>query len=636
MIRGWRKLWQRPNLPVYFHQFYCPGQKGEWDNSPTIGSTAEMRLGTWMARDIPNTGMASQIDITGAIHYSNKTLPGQRLALHALKNQYGKKVAADGPMFKSYEVKGDQLIVTLENADDGLVVAETGTNSKGGLAIPTIIPDGADQVKLFYLAGEDRVWHPASAKIDGNKVIVSSPKVKSPRGVSYATGGVGNQPNLYNKALLPTTPFIYFDNKLVTSKDWPTEKLKIAGEKIDPNSIGMVYEYRKMPLLSTQFRENAVLQAGVPVTIWGSAVHPWRQKNDGKAVIKFSFAGVEKTMDVTPGMKEWQVTVPPMKASAEPKTLKVTFSIDGKLIHERVSKGIVIGDVYYVAAPPLGKMEFEPKAKSKGIVRMMANKSKRFSKDSPSRFSVAVSTTPLNRFAAEWKDATGLAAALGHAIGSKTGNPVGIIFMQTKTVRKKGDKEATHPVWLKSWIHPADLNMAPSLMADYKDLGATRPGNKYYDQNARNYIAAWKKYWSDYIPELMKTKRVPDGAAWGSYPMLNASVTSKASEVYNVYVHSFTPAALKGIIFLSSESMVADDQGANFGPELSALANSLKKRFGSDATHFYATAPSKALAPKLTKPSAIKGKSTVIEVNSWDDPAEMMKLVDQVINDAGK
>ncbi|MFK7912199.1 MAG: sialate O-acetylesterase [Akkermansiaceae bacterium] len=635
MIRGWRKLWQRPDLPVYFHQFYCPGQKGEWDNSPSIGSTAEMRLGTWMARDIPNTGMASQIDITGAIHYSNKTLPGQRLALHALKNQYGKKVAADGPMFKSYHVKGDQVIVTLENTDGGLVVAETGTNSKSGLAIPTVIPNGADQVKLFYVAGEDRVWHPAMAKIDGNKVTVTSPKVKSPRGVSYATGGVGNQPNLYNKAMLPTTPFIYFDNKMVTSKDWPTEKLKIAGEKIDPNSIGKVYHYRKMPLLSTQFRDNAVLQAGVPVTIWGSAVHDWGHEADGKAVIKFSFAGTEKTIDVTPGMKEWQVTVPPMKASAELKTLKVTFSIDGELVHERVSKNIVIGDVYYIAAPPSVKFKADSNVKSQGIVRMISNKAKRFSKNSPSRFSVAVSTTPLNRFAAEWADATGLAAAIGRSIGSKTGNPVGIIFMQTKMVKKKGEKEGVNPVRVKSWIHPADLNMAPSLAEDYKDLGATRPGNKYYDENALNYIASWKKYWSSYVPEMIKTKRVPDAVPWGTYPMLNSSVTSDASEVYNVMTHSFTPAALKGIIFISSENLVADDQGANFGPELSVLANSFKKRFGQE-THFYATAPAKSLAPKLTKPASVKGKSTIIEVNKWDDPAAVTELITRVVADVGK
>jgi sialate O-acetylesterase len=204
--------------------------------------------------------MASQIDITGAIHYGNKTLPGQRLAFHALKNHYGKDVVTDGPMFKSYEVKGDELTVTLDHADGGIVVAETGTNSKSGLAIPTVIPNGSDQVKLFYLAGEDCVWHPARiVKIDGNKVTVSSPAVKAPRGVSYATGGVGSQPNLYSQAMLPTTPFIQYDNKLVTKETWPDDPMKIAGVVPDPNAGGLLEEYRKMPLCSTQFRKNAVL-----------------------------------------------------------------------------------------------------------------------------------------------------------------------------------------------------------------------------------------------------------------------------------------------------------------------------------------------------------------------------------------
>ena len=289
----------------------------------------------------------------------------------------------------------------------------------------------------------------------------------------------------------------------------------------------------------------------------------------------------------------------------------------------------MFGDVYYVAAPPSLKVKADPNVKSKGIVRMMANKSKRFSKDRPRRFRVAVSTTPLNRFAAEWTDANGFAAALGHRIGSKTGNPVGIIYMQTKMAKGK-DGKSDNPVRIKSWIHPADLNMAPSLMPDYKDLGATRPGNEYYDANAMNYIKAWEKYWGEYVPAMIKTKSVPDEVPWGTYPTLNASVTSKASEVYNVYVHSFTPAALKGIIFIPSENMVADDAGKNFGPEVTALANSMKKRFGSNDIKFYAALPTKKLAPEITLPSSIKGSSSFIEIDKWNDPEEMMALIEQV------
>jgi hypothetical protein len=225
LIRGWRLKWDNPNLPVYFHQFYCPGppKEGYGKNFPSIEPMSEMRLGAWLARDIPNTGMASQIDIAGAIHYAQKALPGQRLALHALKNQYGKKdVVTDGPMFKSYSVKDDKLTVEFDHAEGGLVVAETETNSNStpsekcdGLATPIIIPDGASKVNLFWLAGEDRVWHPATFKIDGSKVIINSPAVKSPRGVSYGSGGIGFQPNLYNKSLLPTTPFISGQTHLI-------------------------------------------------------------------------------------------------------------------------------------------------------------------------------------------------------------------------------------------------------------------------------------------------------------------------------------------------------------------------------------------------------------------------------------
>ena len=300
LARGWRLRWGRPELPIYFHQFYCPRTPAV--GRPSIDSTAEMRLGTWLARDIPGTGMASQIDITGSIHYWNKAVPGQRLALHALKNQYGKKVVADGPMFKSYEIDGDKLIVSFTHAEGGLVVAETGSNADRrnkqgtGFADPKVIVDGESRVKLFYLADQDRVWHPAAVKIDGDKVVLTSPAVPSPRGVSYGSGGVGFQPNLYNRALLPMTPFIHYDHELVTSATWPDAELKISGAVADPKAAGKKYEWRKMPLLSTQFRDNAVLQAGVPITFWGSALHDHGYEAEGDAIIKFSFAGIEKTI----------------------------------------------------------------------------------------------------------------------------------------------------------------------------------------------------------------------------------------------------------------------------------------------------------------------------------------------------
>jgi len=610
MIRGWRACWDRPELPVYFHQFYCPGRSsGEESPHPSIGSTAEMRLGTAMARDIPHADMASQIDIEGAIHYGHKTVPGRRLARHALKNQYGKDIVANGPMFKSYEVEGDKLIVEFDHADGGLVVAETRTNAVGreegatGFADPKIIPGGEDQVKLFYLADENRVWHPAKVKIDGKRVVLTAPGVKSPRGVSYGTGGVGFRPGLYNRALLPMTPFIQYDHQPVTSRTWPDDPLKIAGYQPDPSEGGKQYEYRKMPLLSAQFRDNAVLQAGRPVTIWGSAVHDWGYEADGEAVITFRFAGIEKVIPVTPGMREWQVTLPAMEPSAKPRTLHVKFEIDGQLVHERIAKNIVFGDVWYVAGAAPRQALGEA---GDGPVRVMTRQAKRTKFRAPSRYSICVSTTPKNRFAAVWRNPDGgIAAALGEQIHAKTGQPVGIVYMNGTDLE------------LKHWIGFDHLQDAPSLAADYKNLAAVKPGNRYYDANARRYVAAWKRYWGDYIPKLMANKFPPDRAQWGSYPSLSATVSSEATQSYNVMVYPFSDSCFKGIIFLAGPAMVEQDRGAHYGEQLAALAASWKDTFAGDDTPFFYTLPGNDLAAKATQPKQIEGAATAVPIDHW-------------------
>jgi hypothetical protein len=576
--------------------------------------------------------MASQIDITGGIHYSTKAVPGQRLALHALKNQYAKVVVADGPMVKAYTIKGDKLIIEFEHAKGGLVVAESYTNYKDkengtGFANPKIIENGDDRVTLFYLADEKRVWHPASMRIDGSKVVVTSPKVKIPRGVSYATAGVGFQPNLYNRALLPMTPFIFYDTEMVTSNTWPDEALQVDGAEIDPNAVGKLNEYRRMPLLSTQFRDNAILQAGKPVTIWGSVRNygEWQPGPEpGKCVVHFEFASIKKTIPVTPEMTEWQVTLPAREATTEPHTLKVSFTVDGELAHQREVRNIIFGDVYYVAAnATLKAPSFAPSGQ---IVRVMRNHSKRSTNKKPSRFSVCVSRTPnsesqpnANRFAARWLDADGVAAAIGHRLAAKSGNPVGIIFMQSKNNPE-----------LKSWIAPDFLKQAPSLMADYEVVGAQYPGNPYYNAAIRRYISDWQTYWGDFIPEMIATKAVPDGKPWGSYPAVASGGDSAATETYNVMVHSFTPTALSGVIFLSGEAMVADE-GANFGPEFSALANCFKAKFG-DVPFIY-TRPNKALAPKITHATGIQGKGTAVEIADW---SEIGAVIDTAISAARK
>jgi len=349
-------------------------------------------------------------------------------------------------------------------------------------------------------------------------------------------------------------------------------------------------------------------------------------------------------------MKEWQVTLPPMKASATPWTLKVSISVDGEVVHERVITNIVYGDVWYVAAP---KAKFKvPEVKPSGqIVRVLSNRAKRSSSDSPFRFSVAVSTLrpTKNRFSARWEEGSGLPGALGHAIAAETDRPVGIIFMQNKS------RETPE---LKSWISPDCLNQAPSLMEDYRQLQSISPGNKYYDENVHRYVADWKTYWSEYVPEMIATGKIPDGAPWGAgYPSFEADVSTSAAQTWNVSTLCFTPGSLKGCIFLSYPELFEDGRGANFGPELSALANCWKKQFaprqsslrsdsgqatstgsgqarqgGPDQPFFY-TIPSKVLAAGAAKPKDIKGKSAGIEIDSWDDASAVIEQVVRTLGD---
>ena len=119
---------------------------------------------------------------------------------------------------------------------------------------------------------------------------------------------------------------------------------------------------------------------------------------------------------------------------------------------------------------------------------------------------------------------------------------------------------------------------------------------------------------------------MPKGAAWGDnwgqYPSPEPVIgDTTATFEYNVYMHSFTPAALSGVVFLTGQGMVAGDEGANFGPEMAVLAKCMKSRFSLwqedvDTPVFY-TVPSKKFAPKLTKPEGIKGKSIAVEVGEW-------------------
>ena len=183
MINNWRDDWKNGDFPFYFVQI-APWQYGAGSNSQKIREAQFLSLST------PKTGMAVTLDIGSpkTIHPSNKKDVGERLALWALAKDYNKKVVYSGPSYKSMKVENEKIILTFEHVD-------------GGLAINT--KDGENN---FLIAGEDKIFKKADVRIDGKKLIVSSPNVQSPAAVRYGWSDYVDA-SLFNKAGLPASSF---------------------------------------------------------------------------------------------------------------------------------------------------------------------------------------------------------------------------------------------------------------------------------------------------------------------------------------------------------------------------------------------------------------------------------------------
>jgi sialate O-acetylesterase len=187
MIKSWRDTFGQGDFPFLFVQL-APFMKIEPE--PGESAWAELREAQLLtARTIPKTAMAVITDAGDEkdIHPGKKEPVGARLALAARAVAYGEKIEHSGPVFEKLAIDGDSAVLSFTHLGGGLVAKE-------------------GDLKGFTVAGEDRKFHLASARIDGEKVIVRSDKVAKPVAVRY---GWANYPtgNLWNQAGLPASPF---------------------------------------------------------------------------------------------------------------------------------------------------------------------------------------------------------------------------------------------------------------------------------------------------------------------------------------------------------------------------------------------------------------------------------------------
>lgn len=190
LIRDWRGRWN-DEFSFYFVQlanYRAPStEPGNNDPWPLLQDRMRLILDT-----TPKTGMAIINDVGEAkdIHPKNKKDPGERLARWALAKDYGRDIVYSGPLFKSSKVTRDGILATFKQAGAGL-------KSRDGGAL-----------KRFEIAGKDRVWHWADAKIvSADSMLISSAKVKAPVAARYAWAANPEGANLANSEGLPASVF---------------------------------------------------------------------------------------------------------------------------------------------------------------------------------------------------------------------------------------------------------------------------------------------------------------------------------------------------------------------------------------------------------------------------------------------
>ncbi|HTS34781.1 MAG TPA: sialate O-acetylesterase [Candidatus Solibacter sp.] len=194
LIQNWRDDTHQPDMEFLTVQLPNHGAIPE---QPGDSAWAELREAQLMTlKSVPHTGLAVTIDVGDPkdLHPHRKREVGERLALWALGTTYKEPIEYSGPIYESMRVVGNEVRLRFSHVGAGLEA------------------HGDPVLRGFAIAGADRKFRWADARIDGDSVVVSSPDVPQPVAVRYAWG---DSPicNLFNKDGVPASPF--------RTDDWP-------------------------------------------------------------------------------------------------------------------------------------------------------------------------------------------------------------------------------------------------------------------------------------------------------------------------------------------------------------------------------------------------------------------------------
>ncbi|HEX6848443.1 MAG TPA: sialate O-acetylesterase [Chitinophagaceae bacterium] len=183
-IIDWRNKWKQGALPFLYVQL--PGFM-DYNYLPSESGWAMLRESQLKSLAVPNTAMVVAIDLGewNDIHPDNKKDVGERLALAAMKLAYGENIVYSGPLYQSATIDANKIRISFTHTESGLI-----TN------------DGEEPGE-FAIAGDDKKFVWAKAKIEGNTVVVWNDAIANPKYVRYAWADNPVQANLYNKEARP-------------------------------------------------------------------------------------------------------------------------------------------------------------------------------------------------------------------------------------------------------------------------------------------------------------------------------------------------------------------------------------------------------------------------------------------------
>ena len=184
LVADWRRAWGQGDFPFYFVQL---------PNFEKAEGWPEFRESQRHGLKLTNTGMAVAIDQgdPADVHPPEKREVAHRLALIGRALAYGEAVEYSGPTVQSIRVENHRLRLKFNHARGGLTTLDQ------------------SPVTGFEITGKKTGFLPASARIEGDEIVLEHPDVPEPVGVRY-----GYAPNpschLSNASRLPASPFVEF------------------------------------------------------------------------------------------------------------------------------------------------------------------------------------------------------------------------------------------------------------------------------------------------------------------------------------------------------------------------------------------------------------------------------------------